>query len=331
MSWMKLYRGLSIFLLPVVVASAVSSCSISAIGSNREFEIVKEYDQGGPGTFTVKVSRTRLSTAEELTLVLEAKAPEGWSVAFPQVHDSLDKFRVADRGMEIQRLDRNMNVIHTRNYTLEPFLSGDYTIPPLEISFEEQGGVYFFSLISEEIAVEVASVLPPQLGEQDIEEIWGPASLERRMIAWIGIAGVILAAFGAGLLYVRRRLPVFRSEAKALHPWEAALKELDSLLAEKLIEQGRYREFYESISDLTRRYVERRFSIRAPEQTTEEFLKQVYDSNALSEYTPLLEEFLWGCDLVKFARYQPSLEEVERTVHNCESFLTGTAPQKMEV
>jgi hypothetical protein len=327
MSRMKLYRRLLIFL----AAFAVSSCSTSGGGGGREFEIVKEYDQGGPGTFTVKVSRTRLSTAEELTLVLEVKAQEQWSVAFPKVQDSLDKFRVADRGMEIRRLDRDRNLIYTRSYTLEPFLPGDYAIPPLEVSFEEQEGFYSFSIISEEIAVEVSSVLPPQLGEQDIEEIWGPASLAGRMIVWVGTAGVMLAALGAGLLYVRKRLCVFGSEAKDMHPWEAALKELESLLGKKLIELGRYREFYDSISDLTRRYVERRFSIRAPEQTTEEFLKQVRDTNALSEYTPLLEEFLSGCDLVKFARYEPSVEEVERTVHNCESFLTGTAPQKMEV
>ena len=324
---MRSYRWLWIFLF----LFAVLSCSISGVGSGREFEIVKEYNQGGPGTFTVKLSRAQLSTAEELTLVLEAKAPEGWSVAFPEVQDSLDKFRVAERGMEIRRLDRNMNVIHTRNYTLEPFLLGDYTIPPLEIFFEEEGGFYSFLLVSEEIAVEVISVLPPQLGEQDIEEIWGPASLDRGLFAWVATAGVIMAASVAGLLYVRRRFPIFGSEVDALHPWEAAMKELESLLAQNLIEGGRYREFFDRISDLTRCYVERRFSIRAPEQTTEEFLKQVRDSNVLSEYTPILEEFLAGCDMVKFARYRPSLEEVERTVHNCESFLTETAPQKIQV
>jgi hypothetical protein len=331
MVWMKLYRWLSIVFLPVIAAFAVSSCSISGVGISSEFEIVKEYDQGRSGTFTVKVSRTRLSTSEELTLVLEAKAAEQWRVAFPEIQDSLEKFRVVDRGMEMRRLDRDRNLIYTRSYTLEPFLSGVYAIPPLEISFGEQGGAYSFSLISDEIAVEVASVLPPLLGEQDIEGIWGPLGLQRRMIVWIVIAGIILAAAGAGLLYAGRRFPTFRSGVKALHPWETALKELDSLLAKKLIEHGRYREFYDGISDLTRRYVEQRFSIRAPEQTTEEFLQQVQDSNALSKYTPLLEEFLSGCDLVKFARYEPSLEEVERTVHTCESFLTGTVPRKMEI
>jgi hypothetical protein len=232
--------------------------------------------------------------------------------------------------METPRLDRDRNLIHAKSYTLEPFLPGDYAIPPLEISFEDQWGVYSFSLISEEIAVEVVSVLPPQLGEQDIEEIWGPISLQGRLIIWLGIAGLIMAALVLGLLYIGRRIPVFRSEATALNPWDTARKELDRLLTKKLIEQGRYREFYDAISDLTRRYVERRFSIRALEQTSEEFLQQVRKTIALSKYSSLLDEFLSRCDLVKFARYQPSVEDMERTVHNCESFLTGTAPRRME-
>jgi hypothetical protein len=313
------------------MVNTVTSCSRSEIGNGSDFEIVKEYNRGSPATFTVKVSRARLSTVDELSFVLEAKAAEQWSAVFPEIGDSLDKFSIVDRGIEIHRLDPERNLVHTRIYTLEPFLSGDYVIPPIEMFFEEQEKGFSFSLTSEEIAIEVVSILPPQLGEQDIEGIQGPMPLRQRMVVWIGIGAIVLAAFGAGLLYVSRRINVFQSETKDLHPWKKALNELDALLEKKLIEHGSYREFYDSISDLTRRYVELRFSIRAPAQTTEEFLQQVRESKALAEFAPLLDEFLYGCDLVKFARYRSSVEEAKKTVRICEKFLTETAPQEVDV
>jgi hypothetical protein len=325
---MMFFKRLAIFLLPAAVVFIVISCSIPVDETGRGIEVVKEYDSLSAGSFTLKVSNTQISTAEELSLVLEATADEKWGVVFPEIQDSLDKFRVIDRTMETRRLDTDGNLIYTRTYTLEPFLPGDYIITPFEITFEEEDGFYSFSYVSDEIYVEVSSVLPPLLGEQDIEEIWGPLSLQRRMVLWIVISGISLAAAGTGLVYVARRRSVYRSSSTALNPLEAALNELDILLSKKLIELGRYREFYDSISDLIRRYVESRFNIRAPEQTTEEFLQNVRHSIALSKHTSLLEEFLRGCDLVKFACYEPSFKEVERTVHTCESFLTGTAVKR---
>jgi hypothetical protein len=330
MHWRKLVRVMPILFLALFAASTSFARGTSETDRVMEFEIVKKYDHAVPGAFTVRVSRKRLNTAEEIILVLEAAVDEEWSVKFPEIQDHLGKFRVIDRTVEGPRLNRNRNIIYTNRYTLEPFLPGDYAIPPLEVSFEDQWGIYSYPLVSEEIAVEVVTVLPPQLGEQDIEEILGPLSLQERIIAWIGIAVPVMAVLVLGFLYARRRFPVFRSEAVLPNPWDTALNELDSLLGKKLIEQGKYREFYNGISDLTRRYVERQFSIRAPEQTTEEFLHQIRNTNALSQYSLLLDEFLSKCDLVKFARHRPSPEDAEQTVLYCRNFLRGTAPQRME-
>jgi hypothetical protein len=329
MNRMKWFSTLMLILLPLTPVFVVSSCA-TGVRNGGKFEIVHTYGMGTPGEFTVSVSKTQLSTVEEITLILEAKAAEQWTAALPEIGDSLEKFRVPDKGMEVRKLDSGGNLVYTRSYTLEPFLPGDYSIPPLEIFFEERGRAYSFSLISEEIPVTVSSVLPPLLGEQDIEEILGPMSLGRKTILWASVASIILAAAVAALLRLGKRRPVFLQAAAAPDPWETAFKELNRIREKKLIEHGRYREFYDAISDLTRRYIERRFNVRAPEQTTEEFLQQVRYSDALSQHSPLLEEFLSGCDLVKFARYEPSVEEVERTVHTCESFLAATAPRKTQ-
>jgi hypothetical protein len=65
--------------------------------------------------------------------------------------------------------------------------------------------------------------------------------------------------------------------------------------------------FCSLVSDVLRQYLEQRFSLHAPDRTTEEFLEELRRSPALTEdHKGLLENFLRQCDLVKFARMEPA-------------------------
>ena len=94
-------------------------------------------------------------------------------------------------------------------------------------------------------------------------------------------------------------------------PHIRARERLDDAL--KLLSQPK--PFVIAVSDTLRGYLEERFSFRAPERTTEEFLHEL-------QATPLLDqtqkeglgEFLQRCDLVKFARYEPTASEL-RSLH----------------
>jgi len=44
----------------------------------------------------------------------------------------------------------------------------------------------------------------------------------------------------------------------------------------------------------------------------------------LGDHKRLLGEFLNQCDLVKFAKHEPSIEESEKTVIICREFITET-------
>ena len=66
------------------------------------------------------------------------------------------------------------------------------------------------------------------------------------------------------------------------------------------------------VSDTTRMYLEERFTFRAPERTTEEFLRELQDTDLLvKEQKERLGEFLEQCDLVKFAKYEPGESELK--------------------
>jgi hypothetical protein len=74
--------------------------------------------------------------------------------------------------------------------------------------------------------------------------------------------------------------------------------------------------FVIAVSDTLRAYLEERFSFRAPERTTEEFLYELQTTNLLdASQKERLSEFLQRCDLVKFAKYEPREMEL-RDLHS---------------
>lgn len=73
--------------------------------------------------------------------------------------------------------------------------------------------------------------------------------------------------------------------------------------------------FCTRVADTIRVYLEERFRLRAPERTTEEFLLELAKSPHLTpDQKQSLGEFLQSCDLVKFARFEPT-ETALRQLH----------------
>lgn len=70
--------------------------------------------------------------------------------------------------------------------------------------------------------------------------------------------------------------------------------------------------FCVEVSSALRVYLEERFNFHAPERTTDEFLYELQASDLLTtEQKESLENFLTNCDLVKFARYDPTEVELK--------------------
>ena len=127
---------------------------------------------------------------------------------------------------------------------------------------------------------------------------------------WWMLGAILVVALALGLtwFFLRRRKPVV---VPLIPPHIRAKQALEESL--KLLSQPK--PFVIAVSDTLRGYLEDRFTFRAPERTTEEFLHELQE-------TPLLDatqkrglgEFLQRCDLVKFAKYEPTQAEL-RNLH----------------
>jgi hypothetical protein len=123
---------------------------------------------------------------------------------------------------------------------------------------------------------------------------------------WLLWSGLLLVALVMGYYFSRFALARWRS--RKAESVSSANKVPDHVLARKQLDAALEhmhdaRLFCILVSNAIRHYLESRFKMRAPEQTTEEFLEALKCSTSLqSGQKTALEAFLQQCDLAKFAR-----------------------------
>lgn len=125
-------------------------------------------------------------------------------------------------------------------------------------------------------------------------------------------------------------------------PWELALEKLDEVRHAGLLEAKRHTEYFDRVSDAVRGYLGARFGFDGLESTTDEILtalkKQAagfvrFDSSAGLDGAPApgiplkeIQDFLFECDLVKFANLTPSPELCSTALASGEQIVRGTMP-----
>ena len=142
---------------------------------------------------------------------------------------------------------------------------------------------------------------------------------------WWTLATLLLLALLGFLWRWWQRRRKTEQQVPSVPPHVRARRRLEGAL--RLIPYPR--EFCIEVSDTLRIYLEERFSFRAPERTTEEFLHELQETTLLASHQKSrLTEFLEACDLVKFARFEPAEAEL-RSLHHCATTLVEeTVPPK---
>jgi len=141
----------------------------------------------------------------------------------------------------------------------------------------------------------------------------------------LGIAALMTLGF---LLLIRRwirRKQTDISNVSGPELWDVALTELEHLIP--LIRRERSRDYAVQSTAILRRYIEARYSLRAPKLATEEFLALAKDSPTLpAEHRAGLGHFLELCDLLKFGRYLATATELEPLHGAAVAFVLASKP-----
>jgi len=143
---------------------------------------------------------------------------------------------------------------------------------------------------------------------------------------WLALGVAVVLALG--LLFLARRFRrVARAAAKIPGPelWDVTLAELEHLTP--LLNRERSRDYAIHATGILRRYIEARYTLRAPKLATEEFLALAKDSPVLpADHRAGLRRFLELCDLLKFGRYLASADELQPLHTAAVAFVLASRP-----
>ncbi|MGB2661165.1 MAG: hypothetical protein WBB86_04105 [Candidatus Omnitrophota bacterium] len=276
---------------------------------------------------TSGVDKEKIEIGDWIKLEVLARNVSTKEVIFPEESENLGEFTVV--GSNPLKSNRPGSQVQGQAYVLSIYTTGTHVIPPIEIKYRQRGEEEWHSKKSPQIPIEVRSVLTGD--DKDIKDLKRLVGLGGGGL-WIFLfLAVVLAAAVFSWLVWRRKRTRLLLEEKAKPPDVIAHEELDKLKAMDLPGKGRVKEYYVQLSDIVRRYLEGRFSYRAPEMTTEEFLNVIKRSEELTdEHKELLREFLSHCDMVKFAKYGPTSLEMIDSYKSAERLVDQTKTAEEE-
>ncbi|MGD9613097.1 MAG: hypothetical protein AB7V22_09380 [Kiritimatiellia bacterium] len=276
------------------------------------------------------MSTNRIRIGDPVEVTLTAVHRDGTTVGFPNPASGKDVV-VRDAKTETKAftngLLRTVQKIRLTSLTVTNHVVGENA--KILLSTPQGTLTNAYPFLSLEVLTSLAH------GEQDIRPAKGglaqwPAPPSR----WLWVALAILAVLAAAFFALRKFLTTPRTIlhlAPPIPPHRIALDALADLRAKGWIEALQIEPFYVALSGIVRRYLEARFGLRAPERTTEEFIRDALTSRKLSDaHRDLVAGFLEQSDLVKFARHAPGPADMRNALDSAERLVRETMPAEPE-
>lgn len=217
--------------------------------------------------------------------------------------------------------------------TMQAYRDGAIAEGALTVTFSDPGKTKG----NEKMSLPVPGFEATQLDIDDPDSLAVASELSLRervgnALPWLIAAAVLIVALIVVILFIRRRE---RRRDIILPPWTIALadiRELGDNLRKGLI-TGEF--CITKLTDVVRRYLEKRFHLHAQTQTTKEFLVDLEKPGGplAEEHRCFLKEFLTAADLVKFANCPADNSLIENTIGKANQLvestkLTAKAPQE---
>ena len=275
-------------------------------------------------TVSAYIDRDSIEIGDKIKYIIKVKADHKIEIQQPVIAESLTGFAVRDFGSSKSGLFGKKTTAFW--FLLDTYETGKHVISGTTVRYREKDSDDWQELVTNEVELEVKSVLFDEPEKADIKDIKGPVSFPNRLYLYIfsGAAAVLVIA-AVVFLFLRKKKKAESAVSPPRPAHEIAYEAFIELEKMDYPQKGRIKEYYTALSDIVRRYLENRFKLRAPEMTTEEFLHSVRASKELnSEQKSLLREFLSHCDIVKFARYNPETAEIEKSHGSARRFIDQT-------
>lgn len=279
------------------------------------------------------VDRATITIGDRILYTLTVKTDPEVKLEPLALGSNLGAFEVKDYKIHDPEKTKDGKIVNKSEYIITTFTTGEYVIPPITINYTDPNGEKK-QIQSEPLFILVKSVGATESDKEDIRGLKSPIEIKGGYWGYLLILP-ILALLGAfGFLYYRQKtkavaLPKIPEELKK-PAWEVAQLELENLKSSDLLERKEIKKYYIILSDIIRKYLERRYQITALDLTTQEVKGELKRVKAEGEVIDLVYGFLFSCDMVKFAKYIPSKEEIENDWNEASTIVNVTKQEEVQ-
>jgi hypothetical protein len=278
------------------------------------------------------VLRIGEQTKLDIYVNYNAKQEKNISIEWPNFEDTIIKQIEIVSASKIDTTfpdKNNPDVIQQHlQFTVTSFDSGYYAIPPFKFIINNDTAN---TKLTEILMLEVRSV-PTDTSIAKVKDIKAPFDepFDWRWylpyLYWtLGVlAFIIILIIVIVKLNKKKPVEIVIDNTPKIPPHIKALESLEKIKQDAIWKDNKTKEYYSSITDTVRLYIEERFKINALELTSDEIIKvfksQVVDSESKSK----LYQILTLSDFVKFAKQIPIEAEHTLTLNNAFDFVNGT-------
>src|SRR5690554_3294890 len=272
---------------------------------------------------TSSIDSTKIRIGEEIIYTINVAADSTDIVLFPEEQtfgplEMIESYK-ADTTYEAAKYRL------IKKYGLTQFDSGRYTIPPQRILINNQ------PFLTDSIRVEVNDMVIDTTKQKmfDIKpavEVKSPP-LDWKEISYWAIPILLLIALG---IYLFQRKKRKEAAEKQLPPYEEAIVALKHLDNSQLLKENKSKEYYSSLTEIVKRYLDREVDESALESTSDELItrlmmhKDAGNFDIDTETIRKLDQIFKRADLVKFARMNQASGQAEVDRKTIEEIINET-------
>ena len=277
-------------------------------------------------SFKASIDSTALLIGQQTRMHLEISGPASLKYAFPvfQGDTLVNGIEVVQSGA-LDTLETSNNLIRIRkDYIITSFDSGLYYIPPVKIlagSDTVESNEMVLKIATYDVDTANVKIFDIK-GVQKAPFVLSDYVLTLLLLLFIWVLALLIIWLILKKKYGKEK--EIKTAEQLLPPHVVAIMELDRLKSEKIWKVGKNKEYYTILSDILRKYIERRFNINALELTTDEILVLFKRDRSTQSVYQNLRQILQLADLVKFAKIQPLENENEMSIMNSYLFVNQT-------
>ena len=289
------------------------------------------------------LSQSVVMVGDTATLTVGVDYPDSVKIGFAIPQDSvLGGFAVLSVKLDTVRSQGNLRHAEIK-YRLIYFSVGDNLIPPVGVVAHYPDGTAD-TILTQPIRVSFVPLIPDtaKIDSLQIRDIKPPRMVEIKYseVARTLLYGFLIFLIALALIFLwhlkSRGISIAEFVAPKKPPWEVAFMELDALAESDLLERGEFKEYFDRLTDILRKYIEDRFGVAALELSTTETMENLrsasLDLDTLTEtkFVDTTGELLQFADMVKFAKFIPQKEDALESWRRVRELIEMTIPKAPE-